>query len=257
VPIFQNEREEIDRILKNGFTDGTSNVKELQLIAKYCIWDLNYNDSKTEAELHRFCSIWDKNYNRVLDRKRIKYALRNAKKRPINQEKTIIIYQNELKSIEILKNFRYQKLAFVMLALAKFNRGDGYSDYNVWFDQNNRVISLSELKLNSKEFKNIRSGFRQMGLMIPIEVGGKNKTNGFDSLLFVDESSASAIKIINFDESLINKYLEYYGGEMIVCKNCENLFPKSSNHQTYCNSCLEIREKESVRKRVAKHRNLM
>jgi hypothetical protein len=236
VPIFQNEREEIDRILKNGFTDGTSNVKELQLIAKYCIWDLNYNDSKTEAELHRFCSIWDKNYNRVLDRKRIKYALRNAKKKPINQEKTIIIYQNELKSIEILKNFKYQKLAFVMLALSKFHHKQEDPDYAVWFNENGFVVSQSGLKLTGKEFKDIKKYFWQTGLTKLKVIGGK-EDKGFDSVIFVDESSASAIQISSFDKSLVDKYLEYYGGEMIICQRCGNLIKKSHNRQKLCDNC--------------------
>lgn len=246
---FANEREEIEKILQCGFRNNGRNKKDLILLAKYFIWELEYTKYKTAFELLNFCIKWDKKYNKVRDRKMLRDAINAANKAPIKENKIINITINEIKNLEKIKNFKYQKIAFAMLVMSKFGHNNPDSDYyclsrEKYMDK--RIISFLDKKITKKQYEDCLTHLSNLE-MIELPYRGVGHDN-YIIIKYADNKSDNAIEINNYtDKLIVQYYLDYYGGEMIVCKKCEKLVLKETQKQYLCKECFKERTKEIKR----------
>ena len=110
-----DENENIDVILSEGFKNDQINFNDLCLLAKYYYWNKGYKKNKITSLVIDFSIEWDKNFNEVTDRKLINNAINVAIKIDIKSSKDVAITKNELDAIEIINDFKYQKIAYTIL----------------------------------------------------------------------------------------------------------------------------------------------
>ena len=232
-----NENGDINSVLFHGFRNGVANYVDIFLLAKYYIWICGYSKSKTSKAIAAFCQEHDKNFNFIRDRKMVKTAINRAYKFDIKNIKKIEITLKELSAIEKIKNFKYQKIAFIMLVIAKVKHTGKNPDYYISRDLDRDIIRLSGLKITRRVFDDIHKLLCDLGLIQPSRPGFRKYNT--DKLLFVDAEGKVGIVVDDFtgDTMVIQKYLDYYGGEMLWCNGCGKLKRKYSNRQKRCREC--------------------
>ena len=177
--------------------------------------------------------------NDFYEEKYFKIIYRNvasAKKYKFRDVAPVIITKSEIDKIVSLNDIRKEKIAFVLLAIAKYYN-------NVSSDNNNRMyISISDLfKLSrvaipSKE----RAGYLHFaykeGILAEHFMVGTN----LKIVNFIDNDSESVIELHENDyKELAYSYLNYKNGGYKPCKKCGRLFKmhKSAPGRLYCKEC--------------------
>ena len=248
-----NEDKEIERIMRDGFKNNEMNFRELRLVAKNYLWNFGYTKHKTEKMLNVFCMEHDKNFNEVKDKKILKSAIKGASKREIQGTKAIPVYKKELEAIETLKNFKVQKIAFVMLVLSKFYHKDGGKNYYFGLDGISEAIGISKMRLSKRMFNNYTGDMETAGL-IESPIRGRKESN-YVILKYVEEGGEIAFEVNTGEEyQIINRYISYYGGEIICCSSCGKPVIKKARNSRMCEECWREKRKADIRYNVAKFR---
>lgn len=251
-----DEVSESQIILENGFRNGRTNYRDLLLVAKYYRWSLSYKTKRIEKELIDFCVKNDKYFNRVLCQNLLDVVIKQSAKYKLRIIMPVQITKAEIESIRNVKNFTYQKLLFVMLAVAKelkFNvintrvKSPQLLGYTVSNNIMKAVLAMAGLNISQKKFLVIAHDFYNLNLVEP------TYTNTL-RLLFVDNNSQPVITVDNFT-NIVKYYTDYLGGEIGFCSRCDNEFIKTSNRQKFCKLCAIEDKREKTRNRVRKHRN--
>lgn len=232
--LMYNEKEDAEKILKNGFADGYTRYEAL-VIAKYYRHVLGYGDGRTKTKLIEFCSQ-DHNFHFVPKRDAIRRILKDSRKEFKDTSKTFGISAEEIAAIKTVKNYKFQLVLLAMLSIAKKN--------------NLSIVRLNEWKnirkITSRYITNkvIRSAITMayaQGLI-------REPKDALHELAFIDNSDSVWSIKIHGDKDLFNlseTYKKLNGGEIFYCKTCGTEVEKNSNRHKYCNKCWK--EKEKVR----------
>ena len=154
----------------------------------------------------------------------------NAKKYPLLQVREIIVTQSEMDKIQSLKKKNQQKLAFVLLVLAKYGNAKS-SKNNSWvLTQHYKVFQLARVVGDSR-WSTMRE-LKEAGL---IEFAHK-VDNINVRVTFIDEKSKPVMKITDLRE-LGYRYLKYTGEDFIECQECGVLVRKTCINKKYCKDC--------------------
>ena len=160
----------------------------------------------------------------------------SAKKYKFRSVAPVKITQTEIDKIVGLNDIRKEKIAFTLLAVAKYYN-------NVSSDNNNRMyISMSDLfklarvSIPCKERAGYLNFAYQEGILVEHTFVGTNlKVVGI-----VDDSSDAVLELGEDDyKELAYAYLNYKNGGYKHCKNCGKLFKmhKNAPGRLYCKDC--------------------
>lgn len=160
----------------------------------------------------------------------------SAKKYKFRSVDPVVITKSEIDKIASLDDIRKEKIAFVLLAVAKYYN-------NVSSDNNNRMyISMSDLfklarvAIPCKERATYMHFAYQEGLLVEhMFVGTNLKVVGF-----IDDSSETVLELGEDDyKELAYAYLNYKNGGYKHCNGCGKLFKmsKKSPGRLYCKEC--------------------
>ena len=160
----------------------------------------------------------------------------SAKKYKFRNVSSVKITQAEIDKITGLNDIRKEKIAFVLLAVAKYYN-------NVSSDNNNRMyVSMSDLfklarvSIPCKERAGYLHFAYQEGILVEHTFVGTNlKIVGF-----VDDDSETVIELGEADyKELAYVYLNYKNGGYKHCKRCGKLFKmyKGAPGRLYCKEC--------------------
>ena len=180
-----------------------------------------------------------KNCSDFYEEKHFKIIYRNiasAKKYKFRSVGPVVITKSEMDKIASLNDIRKEKIAFVLLAIAKYYN-------NVSPDNNNRMyISISDLfklarvSIPCKERAGYLHFAYQNGILVEHTFVGTN----LKVVAFVDNDSEPVIKLGEDDyKELAYVYLNYKNGGYKYCKGCGKLFKmhKNSPGRLYCKEC--------------------
>jgi len=246
-----DEENRIKSIIRNGFTNSKFNYYEIYLLAKYFLWSCNYDKKSTQKSIIDFCQLQDKNFNLINDQNLINNAVDKAFKNDIKKSKNVFITFNEIKNIEKLKNFKFQKLAFIMLVWAKKSSRNSSNLYYFSRDNFSLAMKTARIKMGKREFNDFKFLMTILDLIEPCKPGFKLRN--YDILLYGDDRSKKIIEIGN-ETNIVEKYINYYGGEIVYCKNCGIMVIKGSNRQKFCSKCFEVIRKNKKKSFMAKKR---
>jgi len=254
--IFNNEKH-LKNIIENGFSTGKANYNDLIIIAYHYIWDLEYDKERTERYLTDFSSKWDSDFNYVIDRNLIRGAVDNAISKRISVlNDSIDITVPELDAIQKIKDFKKQKVLFVMLCLAKASYKNG-KNYTVNRNYDRYIIQFSGTNITTNYYDNVLVGeFFNSGFSKSKKIRDSHtkKDDIYFEIYYCFPEGDVAFHIDNLGSDMINEYINYYGGEQIFCRICGTMTLKKSNRQILCPKCWEEKRRKDIKENVKNYR---
>jgi hypothetical protein len=249
-PIF-DDIDYAEKLLKNGFVTFMS-MRDLRVLAKYYRYK-GHSESQLILDLQNFCKNFNPQYNEILAEEKIEKAIEYSKKGSIRLPITIEVTKNELDKIKAVKNYKYEKILFCMLFIAKYNRkikeiNNPEEKFNGRYYINGSIApSLAMAKVYATKIiqAEIKADLKDLEYFdatnyIPNRKY-KNEDGGFE-LFYLDREwnkEDVAVKI----EDLNNVILAY----PIYCENCgRQIYKKYPKH----NKCKECHKEERS------HRNM-
>lgn len=228
--LIMNERIEAERIIENGDINFDTGAK-LSLLARYYA-HLGKKPKEIKLLLN---DIMTKNYNNYhIDdwELSIQKYVNKAKKYSIIEIDEIPITKNELQTISQINNKKLEKLAFVLLVLAKF--------CNMRNDKNNNWVMVDEYSV----FARARitgntvaqySCFYKLAKMDLITYS-KKVDNINVRVGFIDNDSDIVLRVTDLRE-LGYQYLMYKGEKFIKCAECGIVTRATIHNKKYCKNC--------------------
>lgn len=232
-----DEKEEAEKILKNGFSSFMS-FKELLIIAKYFKY-MGKNKTQIRKSLIEFCEKHNDEFNEVLARESIESAIDNAQKYSLRIKMDITITEDELEIIKHYENIKYQRILFVMLVVAKYFKYNHTKikpkeptpyDDNLYLNAKiTEIIKISGLNINKKERNALIHTLETAGLIMTTYVGSFQ-------IIFVDEDSPVGIVIND-----MNKIIDFFP---FYCEKCGKKLEKKAKRHSMCEECYLTYRKE-------------
>lgn len=231
-----DDKKDIENKILGGYVNQDNPEDTIRDLARYNHHVLEMNK---EDNYDAILSYMTKNCSDFYEEKYFKIIYRNiasAKKYKFRSVDPVAITQSEMDKIASLNDIKKEKIAFVLLAIAKYYN-------NVSPDNNNRMyISISDLfklarvSIPCKERAAYLHFAYQEGILVEhMFVGTNLKIVGF-----VDNDSETVIKLGEDDyKELAYSYLNYKSGGYKHCKGCGKLFKmhKNSPGRLYCKEC--------------------
>lgn len=228
--LIMNERKEAEKIIESGDINFDTGAK-LSLLARYYA-----SIGKKPKEIKMLLEeIMVKKYNNYhpddWDISLQKYV-NKAKKYPIVEIDEIPITKNELRTISQISNKKLEKLAFVLLVLAKF--------CNMRNEKNNNWVMVDEYSVFSRARITGTtiaqySCFYKLAKMDLITYS-KKVDNINVRVGFIDNDSDIVLKVTDLRE-LGYQYLMYKGEKFIKCTECGIVTKATIHNKKYCKSC--------------------
>lgn len=233
-----DDKKDIENKMLNNYANQDNPEETIRDLARYNYHILGMNK---ENNYDSILAYMIKNCNDFYEEKYFKIIYRNiasAKKYKFRSVAPVVITKSEIDKISSLNDIRKEKIAFVLLAIAKYYN-------NVSPDNNNRMyISISDLfklarvSIPSKERAGYLHFAYQEGILVEHLFVGTN----LKIVDFVDNNSEMAMELCEDDyKELAYTYLNYKSGGYKRCKSCGRLFKmhKSAPGRLYCKECGE------------------
>jgi len=227
-----NEYKYAEELLIKGFSRFMS-LQDLTILAKYYKYK-GFSSTKIKKELNSFCETFNLEYNEVLHGGYVRTAIRNANKYPLRFPEEIWLTENELKQISELKDYKLEKIIFVMMILAKFYKKMGKNKKFYYLNTKfTEILKLSKVNINKEQRYYIQNYLYKQGYY-EATYFGTFKMNCLDV-----DNNASGSLLINIGEDIINQYSKYKKDRNIGIRVCEcgQTFTPKSNRQKYCEEC--------------------
>lgn len=243
--IFDNDKQ-FYNLIENGF-EKYPNKRDLTILCEKWLNDgISFDDLKDK--MVEFCVNFNSQFNYAKSENLLLRVLDGIKKKetdgvPFIFQKNIKIYRSEIEKILELPNFKMQKVAFVMISLAKW-RNANFLYFN----------SLNSLKLKDVfMLAGVKCTGKEQNLYL-YELGQRG---------FCDMQMRPLLKCVypcvvdcgdvgiefEISDNLIENW-EFYA--LPHCLNCGKPFEKHSNRQKYCKECAKVVKNEQNRSYLAK-----
>lgn len=231
-----NDKADIEHKMANNYVNQENPEETIRDLARY-----NYHilGMKKEDNYDSILRYMRANCTDFYEEKYFKIIYRNitsAKKYKFRDVAPVIITQSEIDKITSLHDIRKEKIAFILLAIAKYYN-------NVSSDNNNRMyLSMSDLfklarvAIPCKERATYLHFAYEDGVLTEHTFVGTN----LKIVAFVDNDSDVVMELGEDDyKELAYTYLNYKNGGYKHCKNCGRLFKmhKSEPGRLYCKEC--------------------
>ena len=231
-----DDKADIENKISSNYANQENPEETIRDLARYNYHVLNMKKEDNYDAILDYMTI---NCNDFYEEKYFKIIYRNiasAKKYKFRSVSPVKITRTELDKITSLNDIRKEKIAFTLLAVAKYYN-------NVSCDNNNRLyISMSDLfklarvAIPCKERAGYLHFAYQDGILVEHTFVGTNlKVVGF-----VDDNSETAMELGEDDyKELAYSYLNYKNGGYKRCKGCGRLFKmhRGSPGRLYCKEC--------------------
>ena len=236
-----NDKADIEEKIAVNYVNQSNPEETIRDLARY-----NYHmlGMKKEDNYDAILNYMKKNCPDFYEEKYFKIIYRNissAKKYKFRNVAPVLITHAEMDRIISLNDIRKEKIAFVLLAVAKYYN-------NVSDDNNNRMyLSISDLfklarvAIPCKDRASYLHFAYEEGLLVEHTFVGTNlKIVGF-----IDNDSDTVLELNEDDyKELAYTYLNYKNGGYRHCRGCGRLFKvtKRSHMQLYCRECNQKEE---------------
>lgn len=241
-----NDKTDIENKMSSNYANKENPEETIRDLARY-----NYHvlGMKKEDNYDAILSYMSKNCKDFYEEKYFKIIYRNiasAKKYKFRDVAPVKITRSEIDKIVELNDIRKEKIAFTLLAVAKYYN-------NVSDDNNNRMyISISDLfkmarvSIPCKERAAYLHFAYESGMLIEHTLVGTN----LKIVSFVDNDSDVVMELGEGDyKELAYVYLNYKNGGYKPCRCCGRLFKmhKSEPGRLYCKECGKKEEKSEFK----------
>lgn len=236
-----------ERVINDHKIDYDNAKNHIWQLAKYNYWILKMDDKENNDNItqymHQYWKMYsDPDYSKIIDN-----YLKKVKKKGFKRIDSIKIYKSELDIITSLNDIQLEKIAFVLLCIAKYEHED-HLDWDYWINgyKDNIIMSLARVHVPVNERSSL---LRQLYLKDFIDMPHKTgKCNYLVKFISNGENDQVVLELGENDyKELAYTYLYYKNGfsGYVHCQNCGRLTQQNSNRQKYCVECAKTSKKES------------
>lgn len=232
-----DEKKTIEDIINNKIVDDININRTIKKIARYNHFVKQLNPDESYNEIVKYMKENCPDFVEIGHYSDIKGCIRDASKSPWKKVEKVVITKSELEAISSLNDIRQEKLAFVLLADAKYDNEYKDSKINLSYISVSDLYRLARVTMPIKD-RNMFLNFLYEKELVEVNI---NPTKTHKKLLYVDKSDdevALELSENNYKE-LAFTYLNWKnGGGYKECKNCGSLFKtKKTGNQEYCKKC--------------------
>jgi hypothetical protein len=243
-----NELKEAEWLLEHGFRRGFLK-SEIGLIAKYYRY-IGLEENEISNKTFEFCKKFALGYNEILDDPVVEQQIQKSKKYKLRVPIDINITENELKIIKELHNYRYEKVLFTMLVVAKYEKLTNEKNESKEYYINKKPLEIYRLSHTSKKKnENIINILYKKDLIDDKSNIIKYNDNNIKFLLkFTTTEDISKNVILITD---INNIIKFYPP---YCEVCGKDIEKNSNSHKLCKDCYKKKEHDRLLETMRKKR---
>ena len=231
-----DDKTDIENKIHSGYVNKDNPEDTIRDLARY-----NYHvlQMKKEDNYDAILSYMTKNCVDFYEEKYFKIIYRNiasAKKYKFRSVKPVKITRNEINKIFELDDIRKEKIAFVLLAVAKYYNNVSADNNNRMYISTSDLFKLSRVSIPCKE----RAGYLHFAYKEGILVDHTFVGTNLKVVGFIDDNSEVVIELGENDyKELSYAYLNYKNGGYKHCKCCGRLFKmnKGAPGRLYCKDC--------------------
>lgn len=239
-----NEKKVAEQLLEKSRIDAKNIYKSIKIIARYNYYVLAYDNDTNYKSIVTHMEATCPDFSEIGYSDFIEASIKRVTKGMWKIVDYIPITKSELEFIKSLNNIKKEKIAFVLLADAKFN--NAFNSLRT----NKSYLSLSDLFSQAKVSMPVFQRSMFMNFIYEDKLVADNSRfweNGY-CLSFVDYHSEEVLRLYDYNfENLAYTYLNWKCGGYKRCKQCGSLFKVSKNQQ-YCRKCTakdnELKTKE-------------
>ena len=231
-----DDKTDIENKINSGYVNQENPEETIRDLARYNHHMLNMNKEDNYDAILKYMV---KNCTDFYEEKYFKIIYRNissAKKYKFRSVATVKITRTEIDKIIGLNDIRKEKIAFVLLAVAKYYNNVSSDNNNRMYMSMSDLFKLSRVAIPCKERASYLHFAYQEGILVEhMFVGTNLKVVGF-----IDDGSETVLELTEDDyKELAYSYLNYKNGGYKHCKACGKLFKmnKTSPGRLYCKDC--------------------
>lgn len=241
-----DDRKDIENMMHNNYANKDNPEDTIRDLARY-----NYHvlGMKKEDNYDAILSYMTANCTDFYEEQYFKIIYRNissAKKYKFRNVSTVKITQAEMDKVVGLNDIRKEKIAFVLLAVAKYYNNVSDDNNNRMYMSMSDLFKLARVSIPCKERASYLYFAYQDGLLVEHTFVGTNlKVVGF-----IDDDSDVVMDLGEDDyKELAYTYLNYKNGGYKHCNGCGRLFKmhKSSPGRLYCKECGQKEETSEIK----------
>jgi DNA-directed RNA polymerase subunit RPC12/RpoP len=232
-----HEQDSIEAMMFSGCVDSVNINRTIKKLARY-----NYYIKQLSAEdsYNAIVDYMNNNYpyfSEVGSYSDINGCIRDAEKSAWKNIDSVIITKKELETISALNDIRQEKIAFVLLADAKYDNAYKQKNINLSYLSNSDLYRMARVTMPAKE-RSMFLHFLYANNLVEVNI---NPTTTHKKLLYMDDSDGEVGLVLteNNYKELAFTYLNWKnGGGYKECKSCGRLFrTKKEGNQVYCKKC--------------------
>lgn len=228
--LIMNERIEAERIIESGDINFDTGSK-LSLLARYYA-HIGKSPKEIKLLLDELMTKCYHNYHADDWEMSLQKYVNKSKKYPIVEINNIPITKNELQTITQINNKKLEKLAFVLLVLAKF--------CNMRNENNNNWVMVEEYNVfpRARITGTITAQYSCFYKLAKIDlITYSRKVDNINVRVgFIDNDSDVVLNVTDLRE-LGYQYLMYKGEKFIKCAECGVITRATANSKKYCKDC--------------------
>jgi hypothetical protein len=253
-----NELEYVGNIIKNGLSDNNI-IFELKLVAKYYNMK-GYAGEELENKIIEFCKKNIKQFNYATWFSTIERVCRHGERNSLFCIKPIRITDLEYERIKNINNLKYEKIAFVLLVLAKINK-QSYMLYlkdKIRNKSNRKEFkfkgyyvseSINEIFKIARVYGNKKKKFEIIRELIALDLISVTKM-GKIKVNFINNHSVNNFVVLSKFDNFILEYTKEYGVKVKYCAVCGCIIEKTIHNKKYCDGCAKDIDREKAKDRM-------
>ena len=233
-----DDKADIERKLLSNYANQENPEETIRDLARY---NHHMLGMKKEDNYDAILAYMNKNCADFYEEKYFKTIYRNiasAKKYKFRSVAPVVITKSEIDNISRLKDIRKEKIAFVLLATAKYYNNVSSGNNNRMYISMSDLFKLARVAIPSKERAGYLRFAYESGILSEHTLVGTN----LKIVSFVDDDSDTAMILQEDDyKELAYTYLNYKNGGYKHCKTCGRLFKMHKNEpgRLYCKECAQ------------------
>lgn len=231
-----DDRRDIEEKIQNNYVNKDNPEDTIRDLARYNHHVLGMKKEDNYDAILRYMTsncvdFYEEKYFKIIYRN-----ISSAKKYKFRNVSTVKITRAEIDKIIGLNDIRKEKIAFVILAVAKYYNNVSSDNNNRMYISMSDLFKLSRVAIPCKERAEYLHFAYEEGILVEhMFVGTNLKVVGF-----VDNGGETVLELNEGDyKELAYAYLNYKTGGYKHCKDCGKLFKmqKSAPNRLYCKEC--------------------
>ena len=177
-------------------------------------------------------------YNRSLNCGFVDIAdsvIKDAGRRELADIRFLPVTAAELETIQNIGGLRRQRLAFALLAIAKYQNELNPKNHNWVNFRHKDIFAMANVKVSVHDQYLLLNDLKTLGL-----IKYNRRVDNLDvRVLYADEEGPAAMEIYDM-RNLGFQYMRQQGGSFLECKSCGIVAPRKSPRQLFCAECSKL-----------------